>query len=134
MNLYLRKVVHPQAHENYRVILKLNGDEFEIGSIGIQDGAAWAWGIDTVIPMRALETQGEGSDRRDCMRQFKAAWERFAADEANLTEFLKMKRRRRWWKSLPPAAVISVALSCRMENKCGSDPQLGETSSPALWR
>jgi hypothetical protein len=29
-------------------------------------------------------------DRRDCMRQFKAAWERFAA-EANLTEFLNAK-------------------------------------------
>jgi len=28
------------------------------------------------------------------MRQFKAAWERFAADEANLTEFLNAKRRR----------------------------------------
>jgi hypothetical protein len=25
------------------------------------------------------------------MRQFKAAWERFAADEANLTEFLNAK-------------------------------------------
>jgi hypothetical protein len=36
MNLYLRKVVHPQAHDNYRVILRLDGDEFEIGSIGIQ--------------------------------------------------------------------------------------------------
>jgi hypothetical protein len=44
--------------------------------------------------MRAHETQGEGSDRRDCMRQFKAAWERFAADEANLVEFLDAKRTR----------------------------------------
>jgi hypothetical protein len=52
MNLYLRKVIHPQAHDNYRVILKLDEREFEIGSIGIQDGAAWRWGIDTVIPMR----------------------------------------------------------------------------------
>jgi len=34
MNLYLRKVVHPQAHDNYRVILKCEGEEFEIGSIG----------------------------------------------------------------------------------------------------
>jgi len=31
------------------------------------------WGIDTVIPMRAHETQGRGRDRRDCMKQFKAA-------------------------------------------------------------
>src|SRR5262249_33451857 len=60
MNLYLRKVVHPQAHDNYRVILKREGDEFEIGSIGIEHGAAWRWGIDTVIPMRAHEAQGGG--------------------------------------------------------------------------
>jgi len=40
MNLYLRKVIHPQAHDNYRVVLKLDGDEFEIASIGIQHGAA----------------------------------------------------------------------------------------------
>ena len=36
--LYLRKIVHPQAHENYRVVLKLDEGEFEIGSIGIQHG------------------------------------------------------------------------------------------------
>jgi hypothetical protein len=34
--------------------------------------------IDTVIPMRVLETQGKGKNRRDCMKQFKAAWGRFA--------------------------------------------------------
>jgi hypothetical protein len=44
MNLYLRKVVHPQAHDNYRIVLKRDGDKFEIGSIDIQHGAAWAWG------------------------------------------------------------------------------------------
>jgi len=59
------------------------------------DGAAWRWGIDTVIPMRVLETQGKGKNRRDCMKQFKAAWERFAADEANVVEFLNAKRKRR---------------------------------------
>jgi hypothetical protein len=37
--LYLRKIIHPQAQENYRVILKLDGSEFKIGSIGIQHGA-----------------------------------------------------------------------------------------------
>ena len=97
MNLYLRKVIHPQAHDNYRVILKLDDDEFEIGSIGVQHGAAWAWGIDTVVPvpMRALETQGKGKNRKDCMKQFEAAWERFAADEASLTDFLYAKRKRR---------------------------------------
>ena len=33
MNLYLRKIIHPQAHDNYRVILKGEDGEFEIGSI-----------------------------------------------------------------------------------------------------
>jgi translation initiation factor 2 beta subunit (eIF-2beta)/eIF-5 len=94
MNLYLRKVVHPQAHDNYRVVLKLDEGEFEIGSIGTQHGAAWR-GIDTVIRMRVPETQGKGKNRRDCMKQFKAVWEQFAADEANLVEFLNAKRKRR---------------------------------------
>jgi hypothetical protein len=85
---------HPQAYDNYRVILKREGDEVEIGSIGIQHGAAWRWGIDTAIPMRVPETQRKGKDRRDCVRQFRAAWERFADDEANLIEFLNMKRKR----------------------------------------
>ena len=93
MDLYLRKVIHPQAHDNYRVILKCEDGEFEIGSIGIQHDGGWSWGIDTVIPMRTHQTQGKGKDRRDCMRQFRAAWERFASDKANLTEFLNAKRR-----------------------------------------
>jgi hypothetical protein len=42
--------------------------------------------------MHAHETQGEG---RDCTWQFKAAWKRFAADEANVVEFLNAKRKRR---------------------------------------
>jgi len=33
-----------------------------------------------------LDRRGKGKDRKDCMKQFRAAWERFAADEANLTE------------------------------------------------
>ena len=93
-HLYLRRVIHPKAHDSYRVILKCEGDEFEVGSIGIQHGAAWTWGIDTVIPMRSWETQGDGSDRGDCMKKFRAAWDRFAADDANLVEFLNAKRRR----------------------------------------
>lgn len=80
MDLYLRKVIHPQAHDNYRVILKREDGEFEIGSIGIQHGGAWAWEIDAVIPVRSFEIEGQGRDRRDCIRQFKAPWERFAAD------------------------------------------------------
>ena len=52
-------------------------------------------GIDTVIPMREFECHGQGADRADCMKRFKAAWIRFVADEANLAEFLSMKRKRR---------------------------------------
>jgi hypothetical protein len=93
MDLFLRKVIHPTATDNYRVIVKSDGDEIEVGSIGIQfDG--WSWGIDTVIPMRDLETEGTGRDRKDCMRQFRAAWDRFSADEGRLSEFLAMKRKR----------------------------------------
>jgi len=39
MDLYLGKVVRPQAHDNYRVVLRDHGTEFEIGSIGVQHGA-----------------------------------------------------------------------------------------------
>jgi hypothetical protein len=35
---------------------------------------------DFVIPMRDTETEGTGLDRKDCMRQFRAAWDRFAAE------------------------------------------------------
>jgi hypothetical protein len=77
--LYLRKVIHPQAHDNYRVVLNDDGLKIEIGSIGIQHGSGateyWGWAIDTVIPMREAEAQGRGKDRRDCMRQFRAAWD-----------------------------------------------------------
>jgi hypothetical protein len=83
--LFLRKVIHPSAGDNYRVVVH-DGDEIEIGSIGRQfDG--WTWGIDCVIPMRDEETEGSGKDRKDCMRQFRAAWDRFSSDPARLTEF-----------------------------------------------
>jgi hypothetical protein len=72
--------------------------ELEIGSIGIQHGSGateyWARGIDNVIPMRAHQAQGRGSDRSDCMRQFRAAWDKFSADPARLAEFLQAKRKR----------------------------------------
>ena len=99
MDLYLRRIDHPQAHDNYRVILKLTsgrfaGDDIEIGSIGIQSTTGttevWHWGIDTFLPTRKLD--GEGRDRADCMRQFRTAWTAFAADDANLTAFLAAKR------------------------------------------
>ncbi len=97
--LYLRKVNHPQATDNYRVILKSEeAEDVEIGSIGVNlyhVERTWHWGIDTVIPMRTLDREGTGRDRADCMRQFKAAWAEFSADAANLTEFLEAKRRAR---------------------------------------
>ena len=84
-----------QAPDNHRVLLKDDdGDEIELGSIDIPfDG--WEWGIDCVVPMSDTESCGHGQDRADCMRKFKAAWERFAADEASLTDFLEAKRRAR---------------------------------------
>ena len=99
MDLYLRKIHHPQARDNYRVMLKHDGDEIEIGSIGVQHQSnstkhVWHWGIDTVIPMRDIESEGTGTDRRDCMVKFRAAWDRFSADEARLAEFLEVKRKR----------------------------------------
>ncbi len=99
MDLYLRKVTHPEARKNYRVLLKDDGDEIELGSIGIRDTtdiySAWHWGIDTVIPMRSIESEGNGKDRDDCMARFREAWQRFAADEANLMAFLDAKKARR---------------------------------------
>lgn len=99
MDLALRKVDHPQAADNYRVILKDAAGDVEIGSIGLQtftsDDSGWTWGIDTVLPMRAGESGGRGTDRGDCMKRFRAAWEKLAADRGWLEEFLAAKRRRR---------------------------------------
>jgi hypothetical protein len=98
-DLFLRKVDHPQARDNYRVILKADETEVEIGSIGtafyVETAPTWVWAIDTVIPMREAESEGNGLDRKDCMRLFKAAWRRFCSDPARLTEFLEIKRRAR---------------------------------------
>jgi hypothetical protein len=46
------------------------------------------------MPMRELETEGSGKDRKDCMRQFRAARDRLSADPARLAEFVEMKLRR----------------------------------------
>jgi hypothetical protein len=68
-DLILRKVIHPQARDNYRVILKDDGDEIEIGSIGVKiftsSDTAWTWSIDTVIPLRVHQSEGRGKDRKD---------------------------------------------------------------------
>jgi hypothetical protein len=81
------------------VILKDDGIETEIGAIiGIQHGSGsseyWTWAIDTVMPMRDVDSQGRVNGRRDCMKQFRAAWDEFSADPARLTEFLREKRKR----------------------------------------
>jgi hypothetical protein len=47
--------------------------------------------IDSIVPMR--EEDGEGSGK-DCMRQFRTAWDRFSADPARLSEFLETERKR----------------------------------------
>ena len=95
MDLYLRKSDEGQmGPEIYRVILKDDGDEVEIGSISVQHSAGaqhyWKWAIDTTH-----QTQGRGTDRKDCIPQFRAAWEKFSADPASLTEFLQAKRKLR---------------------------------------
>jgi|SRR5579864_2998198 hypothetical protein len=71
MDLYLRKVIHPQARDNYRVVLKDYIPEVEIGSIGIQHGIGgteyWTLAIDNEIIMREAESQGRGKDRSSGM-------------------------------------------------------------------
>ena len=98
MDLYLRKVAHQQAHENYRVVLKDEAGEIEIGSIGPQHEAGavrrWRWGIDTVIPMREADQGGYGADLKDCQKRFKVAWNKFAEDPARLADFMRVKRQR----------------------------------------
>jgi len=39
--------------------------------------------------MSEADAQGRGKERKDCMRQFRVAWDRFSADPARLTEFLR---------------------------------------------
>ena len=51
MDLYLRKVIHPQARDNYRVLLKDDGLEVEVGPIGIQHGAPTRAGYARCIPI-----------------------------------------------------------------------------------
>jgi len=92
------KVIHPQAADNYRVVLKDYIPEIEIGSIDIDPRGRrrllLALGHRHGGPMRDIDAQGTGKDRRECMRLFRAVWERFSADPARLEQFLAMKRRR----------------------------------------
>jgi cytidylate kinase len=45
--------------------------------------------------MREVDPQGIGKGHKDCMRQFRAAWDKFSADPARLTDFLRAKRNKR---------------------------------------
>jgi hypothetical protein len=96
MDLFLRKVRHPQARNAFRVVIKDEDGEIEIGSIGTQVGVdmqkGWRWALDRPIPMREHETEGQGRDLPECQRQFKAAWTAFAADPARFADFLQTKR------------------------------------------
>src|SRR5258708_22024522 len=98
MDLFVRTLNHPQVRDGFHVVIKVDGEEMEVGSIGVRHGVGtaegWVWGIDTVVPMRDVEAEGTGKDRQDCMKKFRSAWDRFAADPARLTEFPKMKRKR----------------------------------------
>ncbi len=53
---------YPQAHANYRVVLRDYIPEVEIGSIGVQQAAGgrkfWRWQIDTMVPIHDLEVRG----------------------------------------------------------------------------
>jgi hypothetical protein len=77
MDLYLRKIDHSQARDNFRVILKMDDEEIDVGSIGLKtftsDDTAWTWGIDTVVPLRTHQSEGHGIDLRQCMTTFHAA-------------------------------------------------------------
>jgi hypothetical protein len=63
-------VNHRQARDNYRVIARVDGDEIEIGSIGIRLGAGtsegWTWGIDCVTTMRDTEGRGHRQGPVEC--------------------------------------------------------------------
>jgi hypothetical protein len=99
MDLYLREVDHTQARDNYRVVLKIDDEEIHIGSVGLKtftsDHTAWTWGIDTVVPLRAHQSEGHGIDLKQCTTSFRAAWEFHCEEDGWLDDFLAMKRQRR---------------------------------------
>ena len=69
--LYLRKVIHPQARDNYRVVLKDDGLKIEIGSIG---NRVLGLGPRYRDPHEGIESRRTGKNRTDCMNQFRDAW------------------------------------------------------------
>jgi hypothetical protein len=91
LSLILRRVIHPMARDNYRVIW--NG--FEVGSIGLQVGAGgrtfWHWGIDTVTPRLPFATHGDTLSKDEAMAAFRAAWNEYAADPDRMRHKVEVK-------------------------------------------
>ena len=95
MDLFLRRVRHPQSRYNYRVVLKDDGEEIEMGSIGVQ----YDWrhrrldlGHRHRNPdARVEETEGTGKERAGPhVASFARHGTSLAQIAARLTEFLKM--------------------------------------------
>jgi hypothetical protein len=100
MDLFLRKVDLSDETDGYRVVLTVDSEEFEIGSIQVQPAArvgnAWAWCIDAVLPMQTHQSNGRrGFHRGNCMARFRAAWALYCDELGWLDEFLALKRRHR---------------------------------------
>jgi hypothetical protein len=73
------------------VILKEDGVDIELGSIGVQH-EGWVWGFDSVIPMRELETEGNGKDRRgtgSAVQRGPGSTERISRHEAEAAAMIK---------------------------------------------
>ncbi len=94
--LSLRRVRHPMAKDNYRVVWNDGVKDRKIGSLGVQTGAAgrtfWSWGIETVVAVLDFPTHGEAADREAAMAAFREAWDKFASDPARLALFLRFLR------------------------------------------
>ena len=92
MELGLRRI----AHNSHRAIALIDAQPIEVGSIWLEastsSDAAWRWRIDNLIPMREDQTSGRGNNRHDCLLKCRSAWDRFAADQSNLTRFMNAKR------------------------------------------
>jgi hypothetical protein len=128
MDLYLRKVDHTQARYNFRVVLKIDDEEIDIGSVGLKtftsDHTAWTWGTDTVVPLRAHQSEGNGTDLKQCKNSFRAAWEFHCEDEAaarprarNTRPMASARDGDAGWPTLRKAASYAAAGSNGSANK-----------------
>ena len=81
--------------------------DIEVGSIGLQRGAGgrtfWRWAIyDHGRPYRDLVTMGDTISRDDAMKQFRAAWDEYAADPARVDHLVEYHARERAKRPVPP--------------------------------